>query len=158
MNTFEEQVREDVERALREDVGTGDLTAALVPADRHAQATIICRESAVICGRPWVTEVLRQIAPDSRATWFLSDGDRCEAGQKIVEIEGKARELLTAERTCLNWMQTLSAVATKTAAYVKAVEELQRAFWIRGKPFLVCVPRKSTPCAVAEEKPQDGPL
>lgn len=122
MNTFDEQVREDVERALMEDVGTGDLTAALVPADRHAQATITCRESAVICGRPWVTEVLKQIAPDSRATWFLSDGDRCEPGQKIVEIEGKARELLTAERTCLNWMQTLSAVATKTAAYVKAVE------------------------------------
>ncbi len=122
MNTFDEQVREDVERALREDVGTGDLTAALVPADRQARATIICRESAVICGRPWVTEVLRQAAPGSRATWLLSDGDRCEPGQKIVEIEGKARELLTAERTCLNWMQTLSAVATKTAAYVNAVE------------------------------------
>lgn len=117
MNTFEEQVREDVERALREDVGTGDLTAALVPADRQVRATIICRESAVICGRPWVTEVLRQVAPSSRAIWLLSDGDQCEPGQKIVEIEGKARELLTAERTCLNWMQTLSSVATKTAAY-----------------------------------------
>lgn len=143
MNTFEEQVREDVERALREDVGTGDLTAALVPADRHAQATIICRESAVICGRPWVTEVLRQIAPDSRATWFLSDGDRCEAGQKIVEIEGKARELLTAERTCLNWMQTLSSVATKTAAYVKAVE---------GTAACVLDTRKTIPGLRAAEK------
>lgn len=143
MNTFEEQVREDVERALREDVGTGDLTAALVPADRHAQATIICRESAVICGRPWVTEVLRQVAPGSRATWLLSDGDRCEAGQKIVEIEGKARELLTAERTCLNWMQTLSAVATKTAAHVKAVE---------GTAASVLDTRKTIPGLRAAEK------
>jgi len=143
MNTFEEQVREDVERALREDVGTGDLTAALVPADLQAQATIICRESAVICGRPWVAEVLRQIAPDSRATWFLNDGDRCEPGQKIVEIEGKARELLTAERTCLNWMQTLSAVASKTAAYVKAVE---------GTAASVLDTRKTIPGLRAAEK------
>ncbi|MGE4156105.1 MAG: carboxylating nicotinate-nucleotide diphosphorylase [Hydrogenophaga sp.] len=143
MNTFEEQVREDVERALREDVGTGDLTAALVPADRQARATIICRDSAVICGRPWVTEVLRQVAPGSRATWLLSDGDRCEAGQKIVEIEGKARELLTAERTCLNWMQTLSAVATKTAAHVKAVE---------GTAASVLDTRKTIPGLRAAEK------
>lgn len=120
--SFEEQVRVDVQRALEEDVGTGDLTAALVPADRMALATIICREAAVICGQPWVDEVLRQVAPGARARWLLQDGDQCEPGQKIVEIESAARELLTAERTCLNWLQTLSAVATKTAMYVDAVE------------------------------------
>lgn len=122
MKTFEEQVHADVQRTLEEDVGTGDLTAALIPADRKAVAAIICRESAVICGRPWVDEVLRQIAPNARSRWFLDEGDRCEPGQKVVEIEGVARELLTAERTCLNWLQTLSAVATKTAQYVEAVK------------------------------------
>lgn len=119
---FEEQVCADVRRALEEDVGTGDLTAALVPAAHMATATIICREVAVICGKPWADEVLRQVAPNARAYWLLADGDTCQPGQKIVEIEGPARELLTAERTCLNWLQTLSAVATKTSRYVKAVE------------------------------------
>jgi nicotinate-nucleotide pyrophosphorylase (carboxylating) len=112
----------DVRRALEEDVGSGDLTAALVPASRRAVATIVCRESAVICGEPWVTEVLRQLAPTAQATWHVRDGARCAPGQKIVEIRGPARELLTAERTCLNFLQTLSAVATKTARYVAEVQ------------------------------------
>jgi len=116
------QVADDVKRALAEDVGSGDLTAQLVPAERLATATIICREAAVICGRPWVDEVLRQVAPGARVNWLVKEGGRCEPGQKIVEITGSARELLTAERTCLNFMQTLSAVATKTAKYVKEVE------------------------------------
>ena len=116
------QVADDVKRALAEDVGSGDLTAQLVPAERLATATIICREAAVICGRPWVDEVLRQVAPGARVNWLVDEGGRCEPGQKIVEITGSARELLTAERTCLNFMQTLSAVATKTAKYVKEVE------------------------------------
>lgn len=115
------QVASDVQRALAEDVGSGDLTAELVPAERQATATIICRESAVICGRPWVDEVLRQVAPGAQVNWLVDEGGRCEPGQKIVEITGSARELLTAERTCLNFMQTLSAVATKTAKYVKEV-------------------------------------
>ena len=115
-------VAADVRRALDEDVGSGDLTAALVPADRQAVATIVCRESAVICGEPWVTEVLRQLSPGSKATWQVRDGQRCTPGQKIVEIRGPARELLTAERTCLNFLQTLSAVATKTARHVAEVQ------------------------------------
>ena len=116
------QAAEDVRRALAEDVGSGDLTAQLVPAERRVTATIICRESAIICGQPWVTEVLKQVAPTAVATWHVTDGQRCEPNQKIVEIAGSARELLTAERTCLNFLQTLSAVATKTARYVKEVE------------------------------------
>ncbi|MFM1856069.1 MAG: hypothetical protein RLZ83_1378, partial [Pseudomonadota bacterium] len=115
-------VAADVRRALDEDVGGGDLTAALVPADRQAVATIVCRESAVICGEPWVTEVLRQLSPGSKATWQVRDGQRCTPAQKIVEIRGPARELLTAERTCLNFLQTLSAVATKTASHVAEVQ------------------------------------
>ena len=116
------QVADDVKRALAEDVGSGDLTAQLVPAGRMATATIICREAAVICGRPWVDEVLRQVAPGAQVDWLVEEGGRCEPGQRIVAITGSARELLTAERTCLNFMQTLSAVATKTAKYVKEVE------------------------------------
>lgn len=115
------QVASDVQRALAEDVGGGDLTAQLVPADRQASATIICREAAVICGRPWVDEVLRQVAPGTQVEWLVEEGGSCQPGQKIVVMTGSARELLTAERTCLNFMQTLSAVATKTARYVAEV-------------------------------------
>lgn len=105
---------------VEEDVGSGDLTAALVPPEQMAQATILCCESAVICGQPWVTEVLKQVAPTSLATWMIEDRQWCGSNQKVVEIVGPARDLLTTERTCLNFMQTLSAVATKTAKYVKA--------------------------------------
>lgn len=119
--TFIQQVERDVRRALEEDVGSGDLTAALVPARQTAHATILCREPAVICGQPWVMEALRQAAPSATVVWHVRDGARCAANQKIVEIDGLARELLTAERTCLNFLQTLSAVATKTAQYVAAV-------------------------------------
>lgn len=117
-----EQVRIDVQRALEEDVGDGDLTASLVPPQARATATIICREAAVICGRPWVEEVLRRVAPTAQASWSLDDGQHSWAGQIVVQIDGLAHELLTAERTCLNFLQTLSGVATKTARYVKAVE------------------------------------
>ncbi|MEY4713134.1 MAG: hypothetical protein RIS88_2584 [Pseudomonadota bacterium] len=115
------QIEADVRRALDEDVGTGDLTASLVPADRRATATVICRESAILCGQPWVNEVLRQLAPSARPQWQVQDGQRCTPGGTVVTIEGPARELLTAERTCLNFLQTLSAVATRTAQYVEVV-------------------------------------
>lgn len=115
------QVQDDVRRALAEDVGSGDLTASLVPANQRATATIICREQAVLCGRPWVDEVLRHIAPSAKVNWQLLDGGRTTLGCKVMEIEGPARELLTAERVCLNFLQMLSGVATKTAQYVDAV-------------------------------------
>lgn len=119
---FLKQVHRDVERALDEDVGPGDLTAELVPAAARATATITCRQAAVVCGRPWVEEILRRLAPTARADWRVPDGGTCVPGQAVVVIEGAARELLTAERTCLNFLQTLSGVATKTARYVKVVE------------------------------------
>lgn len=118
---FVQQVEADVRRALAEDVGAGDLTAALVPAGQGARATIVCREAAVICGQPWVMETLRQVAPASQAVWHVADGRLCAPGATIVEISGDARGLLTAERTCLNFLQTLSAVATSTAKFVQAV-------------------------------------
>jgi nicotinate-nucleotide pyrophosphorylase (carboxylating) len=117
-----DQIRADVRRALEEDVGSGDLTASLVPADRQVTATIVCRQAAMVCGRPWVDEVLRQLAPTAKPHWLIDDGGLTTPGAKVVEITGPARELLTAERTCLNFLQTLSAVATKTARYVEAVQ------------------------------------
>jgi nicotinate-nucleotide pyrophosphorylase (carboxylating) len=115
------QIQADVQRALDEDVGSGDLTASLVPTGRRLTATIICRESAILCGQPWVNEVLHRIAPSARVQWHLQDGQRCTPGATVLTIEGEARELLTAERSCLNFLQTLSAVATRTAQYVEAV-------------------------------------
>ncbi len=137
------QVEADVRRALDEDVGPGDLTASLVPADRQATATIICRDEAVLCGQPWVMEVLRQLSPASQARWFVQDGGRTTPGAKVVEITGPARELLTAERTCLNFLQTLSAVATKTAKYVDAV---------RGTRAAILDTRKTLPGLRLAEK------
>ena len=117
-----DQIQADVRRALDEDVGSGDLTASLIPADRQVTATIICRQAAMVCGRPWVDEVLHQLAPTAKLHWLIDDGGRTTPGAKVVEITGPARELLTAERSCLNFLQTLSAVATKTARYVEAVQ------------------------------------
>jgi nicotinate-nucleotide pyrophosphorylase (carboxylating) len=119
---FLAQVADDVQRALAEDVGSGDLTASLIDPERMATATIISRESAVICGQPWVNEILRRLAPTAQVTWHYTDGQRCQPGDKIVQAHGPARELLTAERVCLNFLQTLSAVATKTAQYVDVVK------------------------------------
>jgi nicotinate-nucleotide pyrophosphorylase (carboxylating) len=112
----------DVARALAEDVGTGDLTAALVDGGRHTRARILARESAVICGRPWVEAAVRACDPQARLQWAVAEGQRCAADQVVLEIEGSAQALLTAERTALNFLQLLSAVATKTALFVEAVK------------------------------------
>jgi len=112
----------DVARALHEDVGSGDLTAGLIDPARQAHARVLARESAVICGAAWVEATLQQIEPAARLTWHVRDGQRCNADQVVLEIEGSARGLLTAERTLLNFLQLLSAVATHTASYVAAVQ------------------------------------
>ncbi len=116
-----ELARQDAVRALAEDVGGGDLTAALVPAQGRARARIVAREAAVVCGGPWLDAAVRQLDPDAAIRWQLGEGQRSTADQVVVEIEGNARALLTAERTALNFLQLLSAVATKTATYVEAV-------------------------------------
>ena len=113
--------RADAARALAEDVGAGDLTAALVPEGRRARARVLARESAVICGAPWVESALRQVDPGLQAHWLVPEGRRCKADEMVLEIDGLARSLLTVERTALNFLQLLSAVATKTAVYVEAV-------------------------------------
>ena len=119
-----ELAQADVARALAEDVGTGDLTAGLIDLNRPAQAYVLAREAAVICGAPWAQAALQQVDPNIRAVWRVTEGQRCAADQVVLELHGAARALLTAERTVLNFMQLLSAVASKTASYVDAVNSV----------------------------------
>ncbi len=118
---LQELARADVARALQEDVGTGDLTAALVNPAQRARARVLARESAVICGQPWVDAAVHSLDPTAVVRWRTPEGQKCTANQVVLEIEGHAQPLLTVERTALNFLQTLSAVATKTALYVEAV-------------------------------------
>ncbi|MEO5794340.1 MAG: carboxylating nicotinate-nucleotide diphosphorylase [Rhodoferax sp.] len=111
----------DVARALNEDVGPGDLTAALIDPARHTRARILAREAAVLCGTPWVEATLRQVAPTATWQWQVQEGASCAADQVVLELEGPAQALLTAERTALNFLQLLSAVASRTALHVQAV-------------------------------------
>ncbi len=112
----------DAARALQEDVADGDLTASLVDAGRRAHARVLVREPAVLCGAPWVEATLAQLDPQVRIDWRCAEGGRCEPNQVVLEMEGPARALLTAERTALNFLQLLSAVATKAALYSDIVE------------------------------------
>ena len=115
------EIRNNVSRALAEDVGTGDLTAILIPAGKTSSASVISREEATLCGIQWFAACFQQLAPQTRICWFAQDGDAIDAGQKLCEINGNARALLTAERPALNFLQILSAVATQTRRYVEAV-------------------------------------
>ena len=110
-----------VELALSEDVGGGDLTAALIPAQARAEATVISREAAVLCGAAWFDEVFRQLDLDIRIHWRVADGDRIEGDQVLCTLEGPARSLLTGERTALNFLQALSGTATLARRYADAV-------------------------------------
>jgi nicotinate-nucleotide pyrophosphorylase (carboxylating) len=120
-----EYITRTVKTALEEDVGTGDLTAQLIPADRVSKATVITREDATLCGRAWFDEVFRQIDPQVQVTWKAADGDRVRANQLLCELSGPSRSLLTGERTALNFLQCLSAVATETARYVDVLKGTQ---------------------------------
>jgi len=112
----------DVQRALAEDVGAGDLTASLIDPQRPGHARVLARESAVLCGSAWVRAAVLQCDPAAHITWHVKDGQPCAPNQVVLEIAGKAQALLTAERTALNFLQLLSGVATKTATYVAAVQ------------------------------------
>jgi len=113
-------IQADVERALAEDIGEGDVTASLLP-DIPDSAYLLCKEDAVVCGRPWFDACHRALDPGVRIDWHAVDGDRVRAGTVLATLQGRARPLVTAERTALNFMQTLSGTATTTAAYVEAV-------------------------------------
>ena len=108
---------EQVRRALQEDVGTGDLTAALVPHGAQASATVTTREDAILCGTAWFDEVFRQLKASINITWLQNDGDAVKAGQVLCKLTGDAAAMLTGERTALNFLQTLSGTATATRRY-----------------------------------------
>jgi nicotinate-nucleotide pyrophosphorylase (carboxylating) len=117
-------LEEQVARALVEDVGAGDLTAALVPRERVGRATVITREAAVICGQPWVDAVFRQIDPAVQVQWEVAEGASVTPDQLLLRLSGPARALLTGERTALNFLQTLSGTATTTRRYVELLSGL----------------------------------
>jgi nicotinate-nucleotide pyrophosphorylase (carboxylating) len=116
----EQVIRDDVARALAEDVGTGDVTAALLP-DTADIAYLLCKEEAVIAGRPWFDACHRALDPDVRIEWRVEEGDRVAARTVLATLSGRTRALVTAERAALNFLQTLSGTATTTSAYVEAV-------------------------------------
>jgi nicotinate-nucleotide pyrophosphorylase (carboxylating) len=110
-----------VEAALAEDIGAGDVTAALVPAAQRVRGRVITREAAVLCGRAWADETFRRLDPSVRLNWHAADGARLAAHQVVFEIAGPARAVLTGERAALNFLQLLSGTATAARAYVDAV-------------------------------------
>jgi nicotinate-nucleotide pyrophosphorylase (carboxylating) len=111
----------DVERAFAEDLGNGDATAELLPAEAHAHAALTCREDAVIAGTAWFDACFRKLDPEVAIDWRVQDGDRVSAGSVICHLRGHARALVSAERSALNFLQLLSGTATITAAHVGAV-------------------------------------
>lgn len=116
-----EDIRSQVRLALAEDLGTGDRTAALIPADAQSRVRVICRETAVICGVAWFDEVFRQLDPKISIDWRCRDGEIIAPDQLVCELSGNTRALLTGERTALNYLQTLSGTATLAKQYADAV-------------------------------------
>lgn len=125
LDTLSSSISEEVRRALAEDIGSGDITAALIPAEQQAQASIISREPATLCGTAWADEVFRQIDPAIQVTWLAKDGERLEPNQPFCQLSGPARSLLSGERSALNFIQTLSATATRSRYFADLVEGTQ---------------------------------
>lgn len=119
--TLYTDIQRQVQAALVEDIGSGDITAALIPDTRYAHAQVITREYAIISGRAWVDEVFQQLNPEVKVNWYVADGDEVEANQVLFTLEGHARTLLTGERCALNFLQTLSATATRCRHYANLV-------------------------------------
>lgn len=114
-------IDDQVSQALDEDIGDGDITASLIPEDKLTRADVICRESAVLCGKDWFDHVFKKLSNQIELTWKKNDGDEIQPDEIICHLSGPAREILTGERTALNFLQTLSATATSTHQYVNAI-------------------------------------
>ncbi len=125
MNIQLNEIRDDIQRAvktaLEEDIGTGDITAELIPANKTDTATIITREQCVVCGSAWVDDTYRQLDPSIKLDWHVKDGDLVSPNTTLVTLSGNSRALLTGERTALNFLQLLSGVATKAHQYQEAL-------------------------------------
>lgn len=120
---LQNRVREDVSNALREDIGSGDITALLVPEAQQAEATVIVRESAIICGQAWFDEVFAQLDAAVVVAWQTGEGAQARPGDLVCSISGPARSILSGERSALNFLQTLSATATAASAFAAAVAD-----------------------------------
>ena len=121
---LEQTIQINIEQALQEDIGDGDITALLTPENEQATANILSRENMILAGQPWVNALIQAFDANVQITWLKQDGDQVEANEVFLQLSGSARSLLTVERPALNFIQTLSAVATKTAEYVKQLEGL----------------------------------
>jgi nicotinate-nucleotide pyrophosphorylase (carboxylating) len=120
-NDIRNAIEANVAAALAEDLGAGDLTAQLIPADRSAHATLITRQDAILCGTPWFEACFRRLDPAITIHWQVREGESVAAGARLCNIDGNARAILSAERPALNFLQTLSATATVTRRYVEAI-------------------------------------
>lgn len=121
--TLQENVTENVRRALLEDVGPGDISAELIDPQANASARVITRSPGIFCGKPWVEETIKQVDANVRLDWHVEDGDAISANMPLFDLSGAARSLLTAERTMLNFVQLLSGTATRTAEYVALIRD-----------------------------------
>lgn len=115
-------IQQQVQLALAEDIGTGDVTAELIPAEQQATAHVICREDAILCGQQWFDEVFQQLDKSIKINWLATDSDHLTTDKIICTLQGAARPILSGERTALNFLQTLSGTATTANRYVKAVQ------------------------------------
>jgi nicotinate-nucleotide pyrophosphorylase (carboxylating) len=121
---LQESIQLNIQQALQEDIGDGDITALLTPEQEQATATIISREDMVLAGRPWVDALIQNYDANVQVTWLKQEGETVQANEAFLKLKGSARSLLTVERPALNFIQTLSAVATKTAHYVQQLDGL----------------------------------
>ncbi len=136
LEALDQQIHTAVHHALDEDLGSGDITAALIPAEARAQATVITREPAILCGSAWFDTVFEILDPAVQVRWEAADGDRVSPDQVLCRLEGPARAILSGERAALNFLQTLSGTATLAARYAEAVA---------GLPVKVLDTRKTIP-------------
>ena len=122
INITQQYIQQQVQLALAEDIGSGDVTAKLIPAEQQAHAQVISRDKAVLCGRQWFDEVFNQLDASISLDWKCDDGDHLQANQLICELQGPARSILSGERAALNFLQTLSGTATAAHQYVEAIK------------------------------------
>ncbi len=143
IEVLDEALLHGVRAALAEDIGSGDITAALIPADQQAQAHVICRETAVLCGMAWFNAVFAEIDTAVEVSWQKKDGDALAAGDTLCTLRGPARAILSGERTALNFLQTLSATASVSRRYAECVADL---------PVKILDTRKTIPGLRAAQK------
>ncbi|MGB5716416.1 MAG: carboxylating nicotinate-nucleotide diphosphorylase [Gammaproteobacteria bacterium] len=136
LDVLDEELLHTVRIALAEDIGSGDITAALIPEQQTAQATVISRETAIVCGMAWFNTVFEELDSRIRTHWLVQDGDQVHSDQPLCKLSGPARALLSGERTALNFLQTLSATATLSRRYAEAVADL---------PVMILDTRKTIP-------------